>query len=94
MVVRDTAKMLNTNCPLFGDWFERFALGLHERMGDKTIPDTALSVLVLLELLKVIDEQLNLASEGRVEDKGDLLKLGALLVIGFCGGLRGEEIIC
>ncbi|KAL7569770.1 hypothetical protein ACA910_005713 [Epithemia clementina (nom. ined.)] len=83
-----------TDSPTNGIWFQRFMDGCHERMGDVRIPDTALTVDVLLELDKLL-EALWHKSTSYVEDgpsRFELAITGCLLAISFSSGLRGEEL--
>ena len=91
VVVRDTAKMFHTSCPTFGDWYERFTLGMHKRMGDLTIQDEAMSVELLLAVLELFERDFGLAGDD-LELQADVIFPAAFCVVGFCAGLRGEEI--
>lgn len=81
-------KLTITNCPTYGDWFTRFNKGCHKRMGDVVCPDRALSVPIVIEFLR----QLDLEWDDPLFDKFKVASEGAFYVIGFCCGLRGEEI--
>ncbi len=88
VMAKDTKKLMVTDCPTYGLWFEKFMKGCHKRMGEIVRPDRALSSVILLEILNLLDEewfnnpqnQLSLAMEG------------AFYVIAFSCALRGEEV--
>jgi hypothetical protein len=76
--------------PTYSEWFERFKTGCHKRMGDDIRPDRALSIEVLLEYQAYYEK----AWEAATTDQGklDAALHAAFIILGFCGGLRGEEI--
>ncbi len=88
VMAKDTKKLTVTKCATYGLWFERFMKGCHKRMGEIVRPDRALSSVILLEILKLIEEDwavhphkhFHLASEA------------SFYVIAFCCALRGEEV--
>ena len=82
-----------TNSPTNSQWFQRFMLGTHERMGDVKIQDTAISIDVLLALQQVMEEHWAEAWWGKDLDMlFSLATIAAAVVTGFSAGLRGEEI--
>lgn len=95
VAVRGMTKLLESTSPSNALWFERFMEGMHKRMGDKSEPDLALSVELVLELLKRLREELErVESNGGSEDEiKQLILCGVFVALGFCGGLRGEEIM-
>jgi hypothetical protein len=42
MLAKDTRKMVLTECPTYGLWFEKTMKGMHKQMGDDVHPDRAL----------------------------------------------------
>lgn len=81
-------KMTITNCPTNGDWFARFTAGCHKRMGDVSCPDRALSIPIMLEMFKQLEEEWIASGESSFE----IALEAAFYVLGFTAGLRGEEI--
>lgn len=57
VMAKDTKKMMVTDCPTYGLWFEKFMKGCHKRMGDIVRPDRALSSNILLEILKLLEAE-------------------------------------
>jgi len=87
---RDTAKTFLTHCPTQSLWFERFAKGCLKRMGQTVHQDMALSIAVILELLKMLEEEWLIATE---EQKDKLAIVGAYSCIAFGGSFRGHEVL-
>jgi ribosomal protein S10 len=56
-MAKDMRKLTVTKCPTYGTWFEKFNRGIHKRMGDISKPDKAISVPVLLEIMKALDQE-------------------------------------
>ena len=74
-------------------WFKRFMDGCHERMGDVKIQDAALTIDVLLELERCLEEEFQrMDSNSTMEVRFEVITLGAALVLGFSSALRGEEL--
>jgi hypothetical protein len=82
-----------TNSPTNSQWFQRFMIGTHERMGDVKIQDTALSIDVLLSLQEVLEQHwIEAWNEQDFELLFELATIGCTATSGFSAGLRGEEI--
>lgn len=86
---RELRSALLTKCPTQTDWFEKFALGCIKRMRQVVKSNMALSMEVMLELLPRVEAA---AREARGWSRMLHLMLGAALVIGMGGSLRGHEI--
>ena len=82
-----------TNSASNSEFFRRFMKGMHKRMGDVWIPDRAITIGEVLAAFKILEEDWK-----QTVEIGDLkgmqrASLSAIIVIaGFFGGLRGEEI--
>ena len=48
---KETKKLMATTTPVYGVWYKRFMLGMHERMGDDYRPDLAMSIQLLHAVL-------------------------------------------
>jgi hypothetical protein len=59
VMAKDTRKLLLTKCPTYGTWFEKFTRGMHKRTGDIVKPDKALSLEILHEIMKLLEEDWN-----------------------------------
>jgi hypothetical protein len=90
VVQRNTTKLFSTNCPTHGPWFERFMLGMHKRQGDQSYPDQAISIEVMLALMKRFEKAWVLA-KGREKEEEAVLFPALFSIVTFCGGFRGEE---
>jgi hypothetical protein len=55
VMVRDMMKSYVTNNPVKSQWYERFMLGMHKRMGDKVKQDEAISIEQMLALMDVFE---------------------------------------
>ena len=80
-----------SNSPTNSWWFRRFLLGCHKRMGDVWIPDRALTIDELHACLQILEERWG-RSEIVFQERMEVALTGAMLVSGFAGGLRGEEL--
>ena len=90
VLAHGTKKLFVTKCPSYGIWFSKFSHGCHRRMGDISKPDRALSIEILVEIMKDLElEWVTLRSD---IDRWHLALEGAFYLIGFCCALRGEEI--
>jgi hypothetical protein len=88
IMAKDTQKMTVTKCPMYGQWFEKFMKGCHKQMGEIVKPDRALSSIILLEILKLLE----LDWANHPENHYKLASEGAFYVLAFSCTLRGEEV--
>jgi hypothetical protein len=52
VMMQGTKRLIkSTWCPTNGEWFERFMLGYHKRVGDVSRPDLAISIEVMVALM-------------------------------------------
>jgi len=79
-------------CPTDGYWFKRFMLGAHKRMGDEVKTDYGISIQIVHEILKNLGREWNETPETSILAKLKLAEFAMVLILGFCLGLRGEEI--
>lgn len=77
--------------PTHGFWFTRFMEGLHRRVGEVVKQDWPIPV----EVVKYIDDKLEeLWSQLlTAADRKRIAEMGVWFVVGFCTGLRGEEML-
>jgi hypothetical protein len=82
-----------TSSPTNSVWFKKFMAGFHNRLGDVTIQDQALTIDELLALQTVLEKAWQSAKD---TDDQELLfeiaTLGTALTSGFTSALRGEEL--
>ena len=94
VAVRGRVKVITSSCPTNGDWFEKFMMGMHARMGDEWRPDFAVSSRLMVRLLDLLEEAWCMAITSRDErTKRDVTFAGAFAVVSFGGALRGEEAV-
>jgi hypothetical protein len=68
--------------------------GMHKRMGNNQRPDRALSIEAILLLDEMLMKEIEFARRSRnMPGLEEAIMLGFYVTIGFCGGLRGEEIV-
>ena len=79
-------------CPTDSHWFRRFMLGAHKRMGDEIKTDFGLSLPLLHELMKNLNRDWNNTAWTNGRSKLRTAEMAMVLILGFCLGLRGEEI--
>ena len=77
-MAKETKKLVATNCRVYGDWYERFMMGVHSRMGDQNEPDTAVSIDVLHEMLKRLEVRVVLSTNQQ--------EITFSIELGFSGG--------
>jgi len=72
-------------------WYTRFMTGLHKRVGEVVKPDWPVPIAVM----QYIDRGLNRlwSHESDLATKKRIAEMGAWFVVGFCIGLRGEEML-
>ena len=78
-----------TKCPTQSEWFSTFSRGAETRMGFFSAANKPLNIKVILRVLDMIKVE---ASQHSREIAFELLKVGAAIVVGLCGSLRGPEI--
>jgi hypothetical protein len=77
-----------TNTP----WFRRFMRGCHRRMGDVWLPDRPLLIPELRAVLVLLEEDwIGFTSDAYGQGQTGLT--ACLMISGFFGALRGEEIV-
>lgn len=77
--------------PLHTKWFRLFSKGCESRMGNITSQDAAFTVEAMLGMLELLNSQFHRRSTSQ-EKRRTVVMTAAVLVIGFCGALRGGEI--
>ena len=65
--------------------------GCHKRMGDEVNSDYALSLDIVLELLKRLERDWRLAKT--LDAQWQVCRFACFLIIGYCKALRGEETV-
>ena len=86
----DRSSLVFTASPTNSYWYKRFLSGCHRRMGDVWIPDRAVTLEEIHVGLDILEKEWKGVPRG--QRKLEVALSGALVVIGFCAALRGEEI--
>jgi hypothetical protein len=91
VMVQGGKRLVHSTCPTNARWYERFQIGAHKRMGNVSKPDMAVSIKVMLALMKRFDD--DWLEAGLDRDEQERVLFPALFsVIAFCAALRGEEV--
>jgi hypothetical protein len=72
-------------------WFTRFMEGLHKRVGEVRCQDEPISIEVLHAVEKILEREW--AATQAAASRLRVAQMGAWFIAGFCGGLRGEEML-
>ncbi len=93
--MRNTSKLTQTSCPTYGEWYERFGLGLHKRMGDVVRQDRAISVEQMVALMEEFEKDwIRLEGQEGEDEEIEKVLFGALFsVVAYVVGLQGEEVL-
>jgi hypothetical protein len=84
-------KLLTTNCPSYGMWYDRFMVGFYKRVGELLVQDTAISIEILHAVQTNLEDDWSRCDT--MVDRLRVAELGFIFVVGFCTGLRGEELM-
>jgi hypothetical protein len=80
-----------TGSPTYSYWFRRFMSGCHRRMGDTWMPDRATTLDEIHHFFKLLEEDWKTFGDDLSMQLQTALT-GMILVGGFSGALRGEEL--
>ena len=72
-------------------WFKKFSLGCHRRMGDVWKPNRALTQPILAACFRILEDEWK-TPKLTLERKRKISLTACLLISGYFGSLRGEEI--
>ena len=78
--------------PTYSQLFTKFIHGCEKRMGREVRQDQALGLAIMLEILKDYQEELKREEVSKARCR-ELIMSGSSLVMGYCGGLRGGEVL-
>lgn len=78
-----------SRCPTQSRWFARFQHGCKKRMGQDVRPDLAISMPVMKEMIRELDQMGREADEPARQNL--IISVIAYSTICFCGSLRGHE---
>ena len=84
MLTGGSRKLVTSNCPSNGFWFDRFMVGYYKRVGQLLVQDMAVSIEVMLAVQEYLETQWGAArTEG---EKRSVSEIGVIFVICFCLG--------
>lgn len=89
VMAKDTRKLVVTECPTYGSWFEKTMKGMHKRMGDDVRPDRALALDILKEIMKLLESDWQ---HSTTEARLPLALEASFYLIAYTLALRGEEV--
>jgi hypothetical protein len=95
VMVRDMLKSYVTSNPVKSQWYERFLLGMHKRMGDEVKQDEAISIEQMVVLMDVFErdwEKVMKDKQRAGNQVREALFPALFSVLACCGALRGEEL--
>ena len=72
-------------------WFSRFMTGLHKRVGEVVKSDWPVPIEVMKYVDRVLNKAWNLETDPDARKR--IAEMGAWYIMGFCVGLRGEEML-
>lgn len=79
-----------TKMPTHSYWFHRFVGGLHKRVGESKKQDEPILIATLVDLQESWEEEWESAGE---DEQQNVTTVAAWFLLGFCCGLRGEEML-
>jgi hypothetical protein len=91
IAINRSAKYTTSNSPTNADWFGRFKLGMHKRVGDNHKPDLAVSIEVMLSLMHRFDVAWEQVRGNRGAEE-EVLFPALFSIISYVAALRGEEV--
>jgi hypothetical protein len=74
-------------------WFNRFMEGVHKRVGGIKRQDEAITIDVIKAIQLKLELEWHRRENQTQEKQRKLAELGAWFIVGFCCGLRGEEMM-
>ena len=74
-------------------WLSRFMEGVHKRVGEVTKQDEALTIDVVHEIKRLLDIEWQRTPTRDKKEKRRIAEIGVWFIVGFCTGLRGEEMV-
>lgn len=90
MMSYEVKKVWISNVPTHCFWFSRFMVGLHKRVGEVVKQNWPMPI----EVLQYIDRRLDRLWMAEMDHhaKKRIAEMAVWYVVGFCSGLRGEEM--
>lgn len=73
-------------------WFSRFMVGIHKRVGEVRRQDEAFTIEIMRQVQLLLELEWG-NSEENIGDKRRTAEMGVWFIVGFCCGMRGEEML-
>lgn len=87
----EKSKLWISNVVTHSFWFSRFMEGLHKRVGEVRHQDEPITIEVLKTIETLLEEEWLQATT--TKEKLKIAEMGVWFIVGFCSGLRGEEML-
>lgn len=91
VMMRGHMKLTGSTSSTNAEWFENFMLGYHKRVGDVSRPDRAISIELMLAIMKQFEIQWENTEGNRTKEK-EVIFPALFAVSAFVASLRGEEV--
>ena len=88
--VKGTTKLVSSDSPTNSEWFEKFMVGYHRRVGDVSKPDLAVSNEVMNALMVEFEKSWS-ACLGNREKEREVIFPALYALLSYVASLRGEE---
>jgi hypothetical protein len=95
VIVQSMTKSFLTTSPTKSQWFGRFMMGLHKRMGDMVKQDEAISIELMIAVMEEFEKDWVIVTKnglGMDEAVKEVLFLALFAVTAFCAALQGKEV--
>ncbi len=92
ILMRGQTKLTSSSSPTNATWFEYFMLGYHKRVGDVNRPDKAVSIELMIAMMRRFEERWN-AAVGLREAEKDVIFLALFSLSAYVASLRREEVL-
>jgi hypothetical protein len=84
-------KLIESFSPTNSEWFENFMLGYHKRVGDVSRPDRAISIELMVEMMRRFDIRWEAAQDDK-DKQAEVLFPALFALCAYVASLRGEEV--
>lgn len=91
VLMRGQTKLISSTSPTNSEWYENFMLGYHKRVGDVSKPDRAVSIELMLAIMRRFELQWEAAGDD-MEERRAVIFPALFSVCAYCASLRGEEV--
>ena len=82
---------VSSKAPVESEWFTRFMKGIGNRLGQRTRQDAAISIEVMMELMKRFEDEFQGGEKGPAGLRSTA-EAACFCLLSFCGSFRGFEV--